>query len=143
MRQAADIARASGGSMTLLHVVHIPLMAYGEGAPMMPSSGFTLEREMGAEADKHLASWKQRAEEMGVRTVSTKVVSGVPWHEIVEVARRDPGYDMVVLGTQGRTGLSHILLGSVAERVVRHAPCPVLVVRARRHDEPGTSSTGS
>lgn len=132
MRHAVDIVRASGGSMALLHVVHVPLMAYGEGAPMMPSSGFTLEKEMGAEADKQLASWKQRAEEMGVSSVSTLLASGVPWHEIVETAKRDPSVDLIVLGTQGRTGLGHILLGSVAERVVRHAPCPVLVVRARQ-----------
>ena len=43
----------------------------------------------------------------------------------------DPSYDLAVIGTHGRTGLKHVLLGSVAERVVRHAPCPVLVVRTR------------
>lgn len=55
------------------------------------------------------------------------VLDGIPADAITERARE--GYDMVVLATHGRTGLSHALLGSVAERVVRYSPVPVLVVR--------------
>ena len=129
MRRAADLVKASGGSLTLFHVVHVPLTSYGEGAPMMPSSGPELTRELGSEAEKTLAEWKRRAEEMGARTVTTQVVAGVPWNTIVEALDADRSYDLVVMGTEGRTGLGRVLLGSVAERVVRHAPCPVLVVR--------------
>jgi nucleotide-binding universal stress UspA family protein len=62
------------------------------------------------------------------KKVTPLVTRGQPFHEICEVAK---GYqvDVIVMGTHGRTGLSHVLLGSVAERVVRHACCPVLTVR--------------
>ena len=50
---------------------------------------------------------------------------------LVTALRNDPAYDLAVVGTHGRTGLKHVLLGSVAEKVVRHAPCAVLVVRER------------
>jgi nucleotide-binding universal stress UspA family protein len=56
------------------------------------------------------------------------VVHGVPFHEILETAKTQK-VDLIVVGTHGRTGLQHILLGSVAEKVVRLAPCPVLVAR--------------
>jgi nucleotide-binding universal stress UspA family protein len=53
---------------------------------------------------------------------------GVPWQEIVRLAVEEHA-DMIVMGTQGRTGLERLLLGSVAERVIRQAPCPVVTVR--------------
>ena len=56
------------------------------------------------------------------------VVHGVPFQEIVETAKSQQ-VDLIVMGTHGRTGLHHVLLGSVAEKVVHLAPCPVLVVR--------------
>ena len=56
-------------------------------------------------------------------------MDGVPWHSIVETVEHDPDVDLVVVGTHGRTGIPRVLLGSVAERVVRHAPCSVLVTR--------------
>ncbi len=59
---------------------------------------------------------------------SARLLAGVPWHEVAECARREAA-DLIVAGTRGYTGLKHILLGSTAERIVRHAPCPVLVVR--------------
>jgi nucleotide-binding universal stress UspA family protein len=62
-----------------------------------------------------------------------QVRDGVPWEEVVTAAR-ESNTDLIILSTHGRTGLSHALLGSVAERVMRHAPCPVLVVRERERD---------
>jgi nucleotide-binding universal stress UspA family protein len=62
------------------------------------------------------------------KTVTPLVTRGQPFHEICEVAKGRQ-VDVIVMGTHGRSGLSHVLLGSVAERVVRHAPCPVLMVR--------------
>ena len=56
------------------------------------------------------------------------VVHGVPFHEIVETAKTQK-VDFIVMGTYGRTGLQHVLLGSVAEKIVRLAPCPVLIAR--------------
>jgi len=63
-----------------------------------------------------------------VLEVETIVVNGVPFNEIIN-ASTEIGADLVVIGTHGRTGLSHVMLGSVAEKVVRKAPCPVLTVR--------------
>lgn len=58
---------------------------------------------------------------------------GVPFQVIVELAQQLK-VDLIVIGTHGRTGLKHVFMGSTAERVVRHAPCPVLVVREREHE---------
>ena len=56
------------------------------------------------------------------------VVHGIPFQEILDTAKTQQ-VDLIIMGTQGRTGLQHVLMGSVAEKVVRLAPCPVLVVR--------------
>ena len=56
------------------------------------------------------------------------MVHGVPFQEILDTAKTQQ-VDLIIMGTQGRTGLQHVLMGSVAEKVVRLAPCPVLVVR--------------
>jgi nucleotide-binding universal stress UspA family protein len=56
---------------------------------------------------------------------------GTPWRTICEIAEKGE-YDLIVLGTRGRSSLAHAVTGSVAEQVVRHAPCPVLTVRDRR-----------
>ena len=63
-----------------------------------------------------------------VLEVETIVVKGVPFNEIIN-ASTEIGTDLIVIGTHGRTGLSHVMLGSVAEKVVRKASCPVLTVR--------------
>jgi nucleotide-binding universal stress UspA family protein len=64
---------------------------------------------------------------------TTLLRTGQPHTEIVEAAR-ELGADLIVLSTHGHTGLTHALLGSTAEKVVRHAPCPVLVVREKEHE---------
>jgi len=65
--------------------------------------------------------------------VETIVIEGVPFAEIIKKAR-EYKVDLIVLGTHGRTGLSHAIMGSVAEKVVRKAPCPVLTIRHPEHD---------
>lgn len=71
---------------------------------------------------------KKEGEQTGVK-VSTVVVEGSPTRKIVEMAA---DFDLVVIGTLGRSALSKLFMGSVAERVTRYAPCPVLVVRSRK-----------
>ncbi len=71
---------------------------------------------------------RQEGEGMGV-VVKKIVMKGVPANEIIEASK---DYDLIVMGTLGRTGLSHLLMGSVAEKVVRFASCPVLVIRSHR-----------
>jgi nucleotide-binding universal stress UspA family protein len=58
---------------------------------------------------------------------------GSAWQEITEIAR-DRDIDLIIIGTHGYTGLKHLVLGSTAEKVVRHAPCPVLTVREKEHE---------
>ena len=65
--------------------------------------------------------------------ITGKLVTGNTFLEIIQVAR-DEDVDMIVMGTHGRTGLAHVLIGSVAERVVREAPCPVLTVKHPEHE---------
>lgn len=77
------------------------------------------------EAEKALADLVRRASALGVRT-QQEIRTGVPAEEIVAAAGRN---DLIVISTHGRKGLSRLLLGSVAEAVVRHADCSVLVVR--------------
>ena len=97
-----------------------------------PESGYVpdlqkMEAEMIGDAEKRLADF---AAKKGTRPVpvETRIVVGEPVWEICQAATREHA-DLIVMGSHGRTGLSHVLLGSVAERVVRHAPCPVLVAR--------------
>jgi nucleotide-binding universal stress UspA family protein len=69
----------------------------------------------------------ERVRESGIKTRSLMRV-GAPFLEIINMAQSE-GADLIVMGTHGRTGLSHVLMGSVAERVVNKAPCPVLTIR--------------
>ncbi len=87
-----------------------------------------MEQDGLAEAEKQL---KAAAAKKGVSTVTveTKVVMGEAVHEICAAANECRA-DLIVMGSHGRTGLAHVFLGSVAERVVRHATCPVLVARS-------------
>lgn len=79
-------------------------------------------------AQRHLDEWRAAAEGLGAPRVETAKEAGEPAAEIVAFAR-ERGVDLLVLGTHGRTGLEHALMGSIAERVVRKAHCPVLTVR--------------
>ena len=85
--------------------------------------------QAGVEARQAMAGYLVRVQAAGVAGQST-VAYGMPWREIVEMAKATR-VDLIIMGTRGRTGLQHTLMGSVAERVVRHAPCPVLVTRFR------------
>lgn len=83
-------------------------------------------------ASSQLVDLKGRAERRGI-AVTTRVATGIPSEEVITVARAEDS-DLLVVGTRGKTGLAHVLLGSTAERVIRGAPCPVLTVRAEPAD---------
>jgi len=82
-------------------------------------------------AEQHLADITARLAKDGV-TATASVVIGNPVTEIIRTVERH-GIDLIVMGTHGRTGLQHLLAGSVTERVVRTSTCPVLTVPGREH----------
>ena len=125
LRAAADLAKQSGGALTLLHVYSAA--SFADAGPAFTEALDQLK----ASAERALAGWRRDAELRGAQKVDTYAILGVPWEEIVALARSRES-DLIVVGTHGRTGLKHALVGSVAEKVVRHAPCSVLVVRAAR-----------
>ncbi|MBX3160419.1 MAG: universal stress protein [Deltaproteobacteria bacterium] len=112
------------GELVLVHAWHVPTPAYAGEILIPPMTIDTLTRD----AELGLKSAADEASRSG-RRVSYKLLTGPPWGAIVDAADKDPAIDLIVVGTHGRTGLSRVLLGSVAEKVVRHAPCSVLVVR--------------
>jgi len=93
-------------------------------------------------ATELLSKFESDARSAGVPIRESFCDLGDPATAIVERAASG-GYDLLVLGTQGRTGLSHLLLGSVAEKVVRRAPCPVLTVRANEPEDEVTPIQGA
>jgi nucleotide-binding universal stress UspA family protein len=125
MRLAADLSARFGAELTLFHAYPLPGYTLPEGS-VLPST--KMLQDLADQAEAHLVAWKGEAEALGAGTVATAKSVGEPASEIAEVARRG-GFDLVVVGTHGRTGLRHALLGSVAERVVRKVACPVLTVR--------------
>ena len=124
---AAGIAAVDGAELVVLHVWQPPVYIMGEGIGLAPE---VIQSSVN-DAEANLGKWRAEAENRGVRKVTPVFLNGAPWNEVVSLARRDPAIDLIVMGTHGRTGLTHALLGSVAEKVVRHAPCPVLVARSR------------
>lgn len=125
LRVAAALARESSTPLVLAHVWHPAEWAVAGEPPLSPSA---IEGMVEAEQTQ-LTRWMALARELGAREVSTRFLTGLPWDQIVTLARHDRTIDLIVMGTHGRTGLSHVLLGSVAEEVARHAPCAVMVVR--------------
>jgi nucleotide-binding universal stress UspA family protein len=126
VRQGADLARRASAALVLLHVLDpLPyaLPAYGEV--------FSPEQraQLAVEIQKSLAALRLRAQTAGAALVESAVREGYPPEEIVRFAKAG-GFDLIVMGTHGRRGLAHAVLGSVVERVLRSAPCPVLTVRA-------------
>ena len=118
---ARDLAHQFHASLHVLHVVNRQLLAEGLAAEPFMSDGTAMGSDMVEDAQRRLH--KQAPE-----AASADVVFGYAARSIVEHASR-LGIDLIVMGSHGRTGIAHVLLGSVAEAIVRTAPCPVLTVR--------------
>ena len=123
--EACSIARDAGARLVLLNVndAFYP----SPELPILPADVLQKER---AGRLAQLTDLEAQARAGGVAVVEAEIVDGPAWDRILAAART-AGADLIVMGTHGRTGLRHVLLGSVAEKVVRHAPCSVLVVRTR------------
>jgi len=126
LRVAADLARAEHGRLTVLHA--IPLLSRVVGVPPGKFPPAVVSSRLAADQRRRLEARVARAigERDAVR-VSCQVVVADPLRAILETARRAIA---IVMGTLGRTGLPHLIIGSVAEKVVRHATIPVLTVRS-------------
>jgi nucleotide-binding universal stress UspA family protein len=123
-RTAIELAAHFDAELLLLYVPEITAMAYS----VVPRQGRV--RDEIEDAFRLLGDWKGQAEAQGARRTSVTMVSGQGVSdEIVPFAARHDA-DLIVMGTHGRTGLAHVLMGSVAEEVVRHAKCPVLTIRS-------------
>jgi universal stress protein A len=122
LQYALPFARQFEAELALIHVVQ----AYVAVPELVPVEVVSTRD---AEADL------EKLRQMSCGAVRSRVVVrvGLPHREITEAAK-ELGSDLIILSTHGHTGFAHVLLGSTAERVVRHAPCPVLVVREREHE---------
>jgi universal stress protein A len=127
LRVAGDIALRYSAALTLIYVYEQVDYALPEGYVL-----YTPEQvqRMTAEFQKRLSLAQQQVEQQGVQRVRSLVLQGPVALEIVDYAKTQ-NMDLIVMGTHGRTGIKHVLMGSVAERVLRMAPCPVLTVKAR------------
>ena len=126
--RAIDTARADRAELTIAHV--LPLIAPMTGdSYVSPKIYDEMDRANRAYAERRLAALAARARKRGVR-VRTLLLDGAPW-EAISRAARGRRANLIVMGTHGRTGLKKLFLGSVAERVIATAPCPVLTVRGR------------
>jgi universal stress protein A len=130
LQYALPLAAAFEAEVLLLHVV--PPCTLPADLGYLPPEVAVGAREILNFAREELARLCAREARSGTRC-RADVRQGSPWQEIVAAAR-ETSTDLIVLATHGRTGVQHVLLGSVTERVVRHAPCPVLVVRERERD---------
>ncbi len=121
VRSAVRIANEHGAELVLAHAWHL--------VPASANINQSLVREIERDAERTLEAARNSAAAIAANKVSSRFLSGVPWSSIVDLAERDLDIDLVVLGTHGHAAISRFLLGSVSEKVIRHAPCSVLVVR--------------
>lgn len=126
---ATTLAHRLGAELDLLHVVDDPFASGAwTSAEIYVPTVVELVNDFIDSAKQRLAKLTEGAAALGL-TVHVEVVTGRAAQAIIDHAAAN-GCDLIVMGTHGRTGLSHAILGSVAEQVVRRASCPVLTIRA-------------
>jgi nucleotide-binding universal stress UspA family protein len=126
LRYALDLRQLADAGIVLLHVVEsAPSLAFLRSAEVQEKA-----RQWADEQLRHMS------EHEVPRTIKIELLrrEGTGWVEITRTAK-EIGADLIVMATTGRTGLKHAAIGSTAERVVRHAPCPVLTIRAGIDEE--------
>jgi len=120
---ACSLAASWGVTLTAISVLEFPPGMN----PDYPVNRLYLD-ELMKEATRQFIDLKARAAKRGI-SVRTSVTTGIPSEEVLAAAKTND-MDLIVVGTKGKTGLEHVLLGSTAERIIRMAPCPVLAVPA-------------
>ncbi len=132
LRYAVSFAQEYGAELTVLHVVDVIYYDYG-----WMYGGVPMPDRIICEHDENVKSELERfvndCDRERVSDIKLEIAHGQPYREIIRYARSNE-MDLVVLATHGRMGLSHLFLGSVAEKVVRGASCPVLTVHPGGRD---------
>lgn len=135
--EAVRLGRACGARLRLVHAYQLPIVPPGAGATAAGAPGAmtvpNLDGSLRKASVEALQQEAERVRDAGLE-VDVEVGTGPPASFVAEAARAWPA-DLIVMGTRGAGGLAHVLLGSVAERTIRSAPCPVLTVRAERDDD--------
>jgi len=123
-----ELARRFNATLHLLHVVRDPF-TQPWAAEGLSASTFEVVEEWQKQADARLKALVPDTDRDRVIVVTSVTTA----YDGILTYAADKEIDLIVMGTHGRAGMSHLLLGSIAERVVRHAPCPVLTVRRPQH----------
>jgi universal stress protein A len=124
LEMARDLAKAFDAKLLLLHCYQVSPGAVSPYGIVLPEN---FDREVREAAARRLDEWRDKASADGV-DAEAHLSSTFPSMGIVDAAVEEKA-DLVVMGTRGLSGLKHVLLGSVAERTLRTAPCPVLTVK--------------
>ncbi|HEX3597067.1 MAG TPA: universal stress protein [Polyangiaceae bacterium] len=125
---ALALADRLGSAVHVLHTWEVPAYLRPDLTVWSGEVSETLADHTRAEAEKGMETFLAGVKENAQLT--SQVVGGAPYATILAMAK-DGGFDMIAMGTHGRSGVAHLVMGSVAEKVVRHAPCPVLTIRAK------------
>lgn len=128
LKYAIRVAQQFGAEIQLAHVV----TEIGYDGLITASSLRKMEGELQQHAREELEKMVRLEDQFRIK-IRTEVLLGEPAREISRLAR-DEETDLILVSTEGRTGLARALLGSTAEKILRYAPCPVLVVREKEHD---------
>jgi len=130
LEAAVALAAKLGSRLELIHVIQPPIYVGWEDSPAGLAASAQVLEQSREHAKQQLEAAAKKYGARGV-SVGTQLVEGSPHQEISELSKQ---FDLVVMSTHGRTGLPHLFLGSVAERVVRTASCPVMTVPAHKRD---------
>jgi nucleotide-binding universal stress UspA family protein len=125
---AAGLARLFGATIEVLHVWSVPSLLPEETLVTAGQHAVKLIELVQSNAEAELRDFVSRAAGRGVVVARTRAEPGIASQVILDAAKNG-AYDLVVMGTRGRDSVPDVLLGSVAERVVRRAPCPVVTIR--------------
>jgi nucleotide-binding universal stress UspA family protein len=128
---AESLAASHGAEVRLVHIIQADVLAMATD-PMLPEFDSRVLEDYSQACTRQLEEWTQQSKERCGLDVDSEARTGSAFIEVITAARAWEA-DLIVMGTHGRSGIAHMMMGSVAEKVVRKAPCPVLVVRASGH----------
>jgi nucleotide-binding universal stress UspA family protein len=128
LEAAVSLAAKLGSTLEFVHVIQPPIYVGWEDSPAGLAASAQVLEQSREHAKQQLGLTAEKYARRGV-AITTQLLEGSPHQEISELSKQ---VDLVVMSTHGRTGLPHLFLGSVAERVVRTASCPVMTVPAHK-----------